>query len=276
MSALARDFERDGFVQVPGAFEPQALVALRAAALEIVDEFDIDAHRSVFRTDDRDTGRDDYFFDSATRASCFLEAGALDEDGELVKPKALAINKIGHGIHDVHKSFADFCREPAIADSLADIGWRDCVVQQTMYIFKQPGIGGEVRWHQDATYLIAEPPGVVGLWIALEDATRDNGCLWMQPGQHRSPLRERYAINAATGLPTLETLDATPWDSGNAVPVEVEAGTLVLFADTMPHYSATNTSDKSRHAATIHVRQQRSAWSPLNWLQRGDTPDITL
>jgi phytanoyl-CoA hydroxylase len=64
-----------------------------------------------------------------------------------------------------------------------------------MYIFKQPGIGGEVRWHQDATYFDTDPISVTTFWFALEDATLDNGCMWAEPGGHRGPMRERFLRN---------------------------------------------------------------------------------
>ena len=66
-----------------------------------------------------------------------------------------------------------------------DIGIVDPLAVQSMYIFKQPRIGGEVSCHQVATFLYTEPTSVVGFWFAIEDATLDNGCLWAQPGGHR-------------------------------------------------------------------------------------------
>jgi phytanoyl-CoA hydroxylase len=51
-------------------------------------------------------------------------------------------------------------------------------------MLQQPRIGGEVAIHQDSTFLYTDPPTVVGLWIALEDATKENGCLWTIPGEH--------------------------------------------------------------------------------------------
>ena len=54
---------------------------------------------------------------------------------------------------------------------------------QSMYIFKQPRIGGEVVCHQDATFLYTDPITVTGFWFALEDATLENGCLWAMPGR---------------------------------------------------------------------------------------------
>ena len=63
----------------------------------------------------------------------------------------------------------------------ADIGMTDALALQSMYIFKQPGIGGEVSCHQDGTFLYTDPLTVTGFWFAVEDATIDNGCLWALP-----------------------------------------------------------------------------------------------
>lgn len=139
--------------------------------------------------------------------------------------------------------------------------------QQTIYIFKQPGIGGEVRWHQDATFFDSDPITVTTFWFALEDATRDNGCLWAEPGGHRGPLRERFLRDGDTI--SMEKLDSTPWPGDSmAVPLEATAGTLVCFHGLLPHYSAPNRSTVSRHAFTLHATNGRAAYSPRNWIQR--------
>ncbi|MEM6818741.1 MAG: phytanoyl-CoA dioxygenase family protein [Pseudomonadota bacterium] len=272
MSDLLVRFERDGYAVIENAIAPEDCVRLREVASRIVDGFDIGRHRTVFRTDDRDAGRDDYFFESAERASCFLEAEALDASGALTKPKALAINKIGHGLHDADPVVAEFCRLPAITKALRELGWVDPVLQQTMYIFKQPTIGGEVRWHQDGSYLMASGRGVMGIWIALEPATRENGCLWMQPGAHRTPLRERYSVDTGTGDASLEIVDETPWQTVDPVAMEVPTGSIVVFSDHMPHYSAPNRSTQSRHAFTLHVKEAGDQWLAENWLQRRNAP----
>jgi phytanoyl-CoA hydroxylase len=137
-----------------------------------------------------------------------------------------------------------------------------------MYIFKQPGIGGEVRWHQDATFFDTTPISVTTFWFALEDATIENGCLWVEPGGHRGPLRERFLRNG--DAIRMEKLDHTPWpDDSVAVPLEATAGSLVCFHGLLPHYSAPNRSPVSRHAYTLHATDGRTEYSPQNWIQRG-------
>ena len=192
-----QQYHLNGYLVLENAIPQQDIEKLKTAALQIVDEFDISKHRSVFTTSDRDSGRDDYFFNSAQNVHCFLEEDALDEDGALLKPAHLAINKIGHAMHDLHPVFRTFCQQALFGQVLRDIGYSSPLLWQTMYIFKQPHIGGEVRWHQDGSYLMSEPASVSGIWVAIEDANRGNGCLWVQPGGHHSALREVYQVDWA-------------------------------------------------------------------------------
>ena len=270
-------YREQGFLVLENAVPSAELAALKSAALKIVDDFDISKHRSVFSTSDRDSGRDDYFYDSAENIHCFLEEGAIDADGALIKPARLAINKIGHAMHDLHPAFTSFCRLPIFAEVLRAIAYQDPLLWQTMYIFKQPHIGGEVRWHQDASYLISDPVSVTGIWVAIEDANRGNGCLWVQPGGHRTKLREIYQVDWAKREGKLSQLDKTPWPDGtDAVAVEVPAGSVVIFHDHMPHYSSANLSEHSRHAFTMHVSEKDADWSSVNWLQRPVLGDFKL
>ena len=269
MNQINQQYAEHGYAIIEDAVPQSALEAIRQAAAQIVDEFDIDRHHTTFTTLDQDRGRDHYFMDSAQAVHCFLEEDALDKDGRLVRPKELAINKIGHAMHDLVPAFTRFCRQAVFRETLLALGYQAPLLWQTMYIFKQPRIGGEVRWHQDASYLITEPSSVVGFWIALEDAHRNNGCLWVQPGGQRSPLREIYEVDHESGTGALRHLDATPWPSSNdAIAVEVAAGSLVIFNDHMPHYSSQNTSQHSRQAFTMHFAEAESTWSNRNWLQR--------
>ncbi|MGA9573964.1 MAG: phytanoyl-CoA dioxygenase family protein [Lysobacterales bacterium] len=272
-----RQYHEAGYLVLEDAIAPVEIEALKNAALRIVDGFDISRNRAVFTTSDRDRGRDDYFFDSAQNINCFLEEGAVGPAGELLKPARLAINKIGHAMHDLNPAFGAFCRQAVFGRVLRDIGYHNPLLWQTMYIFKQPHIGGEVRWHQDGSYLITEPKTVTGIWVAVEDANRDNGCLWVQPGGHLSSLRETYQVDWQTRKGEITPLDRTPWPSiEEAVALEVRAGSLVIFHDHMPHCSSQNRSERSRHAFTLHVAESSSAWSGKNWLQRTALGDFRL
>jgi phytanoyl-CoA hydroxylase len=272
-----QQYHENGYLVLEEVLSSEDIMRLKTAALKIVDDFDIHQHRSVFTTTDRDTGRDDYFFRSSENIHCFLEEAALDEHGTLLKPARLAINKIGHAMHDLNPDFENFCRLPIFPEILRGIGYKAPLLWQTMYIFKQPHIGGEVRWHQDGSYLITEPASVTGIWIAIEDAHRENGCLWVQPGGHRSPLREIFEVNWSAREGQLMDLDQSPWPHSNeALAVEVPAGSVVMFHDHMPHYSSRNLSPHSRHAFTMHVAEKDAVWSERNWLQRPVLGDFEL
>jgi phytanoyl-CoA hydroxylase len=261
-------FARDGFLIIPDFKNAGEIAALRERAAAIVDAFDPAQSSAVFTTrEEAKTKSEAYFLTSGQTIRCFFEEEAFDASGALRQPKELSINKIGHAMHDLDPVFERFSRDPRLHDLAREIGVAQPRVYQSMYIFKQPRIGGEVRWHQDATYFETEPVTVTTLWFALERADRTNGCLWVQRGGHRTPLRERFVVDAAGSR--LERVDETPWPSDEgAEPVEVEAGTLVVFHGLLPHYSAPNRSETSRHAYTLHFVDAGARYAATNWLQR--------
>ena len=271
-------WQREGYLVLPGFKRAGEVQALRERAHAIVAAFEPAGDASVFSTRDQSRlAADRAFLDSARGVHCFFEEEAFDASGRLRQPKALSINKIGHALHDLDPVFDAFSRGPRLAALAHDLGLAEPLLVQSMLIFKQPGIGGEVRWHQDATFLHDDPVSVTGLWFALEDATRDNGCLWVQPGGHRGALREVFERGGTPEAPrmALRTLDDTPWpEASQAVPVEVAAGTLVCLHGLLPHWSAPNRSSQSRQAYSLHAVDARSRWSSTNWLRLEGGPPL--
>ena len=262
---LAR-FRADGFLVLEGFVDPLCCDALRARASELVAGFDASAHRSIFTTDDQARRTDDYFLDSGDQIRFFFEEGAFGPTGELRQATERSINKIGHALHDLDPVFDAFSRTEALEALVGAVGIEAPLLMQSMYIFKQPLIGGEVRCHQDATFLHTMPERMVGLWFALEDACTDNGCLWALPGGHRDGLKQRFIRDGRTTY--FQTLDARPWDERALVPLEVRKGGVIVLDGLSPHMSHANRSPASRHAYTLHVVCASSTYPASNWLQR--------
>ena len=266
-------WHRDGYVVLPGFKSRSELAEACDRARAIVDAFEPGAATSRFSTKDRSLLADAALLASAEQVHCFFEEEALDDEGRLRVPKAQSINKIGHALHDRDDVFRRFSHGPALAQLGAELGLARPQVWQSQLIFKQPHIGGEVGWHQDASFFVTTPHTVTTFWFALEDATPDNGCLWVQPGGHRGPLgvlREQYVCDHEEGRLRMVALDATPWPTtAEAVALPVPAGTLVAFHGLLPHYSAPNRSPHSRLAYTLHVTCGTAVYAPQNWLQRG-------
>ncbi|MGH1481089.1 MAG: phytanoyl-CoA dioxygenase family protein [Geminicoccales bacterium] len=261
-------FERDGFLVLPGFVRADACHALRERMAHLVNDFEPSDIATIFSTTEATHAQDDFFLTSGDKIRFFFEENAFDEQGSLRQSKEESINKVGHALHDLDPVFDDFSRQPALQDLVSDLSVAKPLLLQSMYIFKQPRIGGEVVCHQDATFLHTEPLSVIGLWFALEDATRENGCLWAAPGGHEGPLRSRF-VRQGSSTKMLD-LDTTPLPTEGLVPLEVECGSLIVLHGLLPHWSAPNHSNKSRHAYTLHIIDGDAHYNDDNWLIRAD------
>ena len=266
-------YQRDGFLVVDDFVPPRSRARLRERAVEIVDAWEPSEQRSVFTTNEQERVSDGEFLASGSSIWCFFEEDAFGPDGELTQPKELSINKIGHAQHDLDDEFERFSYDPRLAEITTDIGLVDALALQSMYIFKQPHIGGEVGCHQDSTFLYTDPMSVTGFWFAIEDATLENGCLWAAPGGHLGPLRQLFKRSPSGDGTVMEQLDDTPLPEpppvgSELVPLEVAAGTLVILNGQLPHWSDVNRSGTSRHAYTLHCISGTADYPDWNWLQR--------
>ncbi len=247
-----------GYAIVPGALASAEVQRLAARARAIIDAFDPEAAGAPFSTDEDRREIDRYFLESGDVVRCFLEdtpAGA----------ERRAVNKIGHALHAHDPVFAPVSTAARWRAHLSGAGLDAPRPVQSMFIGKDPGVGGEVAPHQDATFLHTAPSTVTGLWFALADADRENGCLWALPGGHREGLKRRF-VREGDRTRFVELSEA-PWPDKGWVPLEVAAGTLVVLHGLLPHKSFANESARGRPAYAVHFVDDRAAWSPDNWIR---------
>lgn len=272
--AQIASYRSDGYLVLPDFASQSSCLTIRQRAEAIVEGFDLSSHTAIFSTTEQSHAQDEYFLNSAFAVRCFLESDAVDAAGQLLVDKSAAVNKIGHALHDLEPVFEQFSYQPKLAELLAQLDYGAPAYIQSMYIFKSPGTGGEVVPHCDHSFLWTEPPSVCALWFAVDDATRENGCLWALPQGHRySPkLRFRLKDAAAKSKGTVnQVLDDTPYDKSEFVPLEVGRGTLVVLHGKLPHFSDHNYSTKPRHAYTLHAIDLKCDYLADNWLQRNST-----
>ncbi len=122
------------------------------------------------------------------------------------------------------------------------------VLYQSMALIKPPHVGVEKPWHQDNAYFsVADLDRVAGLWIALDEATPENGCMHILPGGHRAgPLRHHHTTDCEI-LP--DRIDRTA-----AVPVPLKPGGFMIFHGNLPHQTPPNAGPNRRRALQFHYR----------------------
>jgi len=267
-------YRRDGFLVLPDFVDSGRCLELRERAMRLAREHVPSPEKAtIFTADGKPLhASDQYFLTSGEAIRCFFEKDAFESGGQLRADAHLCLNKLGHAMHDLDEVFDAFSRTPQLAALASDIEMRDPLLLQSMYIFKQARIGGEVTCHTDHTYLWTEPQSVVGFWFAIDDATTENGCMWALPGGHRIPVKSRSRLNASRSAAVLDLLDSKPYPTEGLVPLEARRGTLVLLDGALPHRSGPNLSDKPRHAYTIHAIDGSTDYPPDNWLQRPQLP----
>ena len=327
-------FDEFGFVKIAGFSDALEIEAMKSQMRSLVGtqwfcDDDSNKSKSVagFTTDEKaqiDTqGSNDYFLDSARRVHFFAETDCLETDpstGEISlkeefkgNKKINALNKAGHGLHMIPGSFRDYTLSTKVKVLVKRLGWQDPVVPQSMYIFKQAKVGGEVTSHQDSTFLYTTPRQTcLGLWLALDDATLENGCLWVRPGSQKESVRRIFVrnpeyFNGDKSKPQMifknecDSQDTTsfaevPWEgklpdkswpppcsglfTAGFIPIECKAGDLLAFQGQLDHLSLANFSDHARHTFQLHLVEGTRvgvAWSPTNWLQYpSNTPFLSL
>lgn len=154
------------------------------------------------------------------------------------------VDTVSIAVHLVKRShrLREFCAGSLFADLCHDLIGPEARLYWDQAVYKQPHAVEPVLWHQDNGYTYVEPQEYLTCWVAITDATLENGCVWVVPRLHRrGTLAHR---NTPIGFQCLEN----PKD---AVPVPVRAGSIVVFTSLTPHSTGLNHTDDVRKAYIV-------------------------
>jgi hypothetical protein len=232
---LASCFSRDGFAVLTGALDGTEIGALRAEAVRICR-----GQRGP--------------------AEGLLPADPGEPDDAVIRRYACI-----HFPHKLSALIRETLAHPALVAALTQLIGPDVKAMQSMLFTKGEGRPGQA-WHQDEYFIPTRDRSLTAAWIALDDATVRNGCLWVLPGSHRPgviyPDREHDDPRFDCAI---EAYDF-PYRDEDAVPVEVPAGAVVLFNGYLLHRSLPNTARHGlRRAMVNHYMSAQSLlpWTPM-------------
>jgi phytanoyl-CoA hydroxylase len=184
-------------------------------------------------------------------------------------------------IHQPHRFspvIRSFIAHPGIAAVLSEVtaahlapGWWDGGVKcmQSMLFVKPPKLPGQA-WHQDEHYIPTRDRSLIGAWIAMDDATVENGCLFVLPGSHRRGYL--YPVQAHNQPTEFDTgTEAYGFDDSQELAVEVDAGSVVFFNGYLLHRSRCNRTQGYRRALVNHYMSMNSLlpWGVENEVREG-------
>jgi phytanoyl-CoA hydroxylase len=202
------------------------------------------------------------------------EVNSADSDADILK-KYVAI----HFPHKISPVIKNYLFHNSVVDTLTKIVSPNVKCMQSMLFVKAPGKAGQA-WHQDEYYIPTRDKSLIGVWIAIDDATIENGCLWIIPGSHKPSYMMNRVENTSSEYADTDTIDVSNYPQDHLVPVEVKSGAIVFFNGYVLHSSKRNkTTDCFRTALVNHYM---SAESMLPWDQDGkhdstsDLRDIVL
>lgn len=232
-------YRRDGFIVLPKLFDRKEVAALCAEVTAI-------------GRGERGTVR------GLSRDSASLSA-------EEVRTRYLCI----HHPHKISERMRGALFQPEVLAALEAVIGPNVKCMQSMLFIKGPGKPGQA-WHQDEFFIPTRDRSLCGVWIALDDATIANGCLWVLPGSQRPGILYPTHQISDPGFDGSPAAYGFPWEEADARPVEIEAGGVVLFNGYLLHQSLQNkTTDCFRRALVFHCM---SAESLLPWDDEGRMP----
>jgi len=230
-------YQQNGYLVVEEAFDPDAVDTLLAETLRLC----------------RNAG-------GALHG--IPEAGPEEPDADILK-RVLCI----HFPHKVSEPIREVLGHPAIASVLTRVIGPNVKCMQSMLFVKAAGKPGQA-WHQDEDYIPTRDRSLTGAWIALDDATVENGCLWVIPGSHRPGILWDQTWHGDRRFDCSLESHGFPYPEETAVPVEVRRGSVVFFNGYLLHRSLPNRAQAGFRRALVN--HYMSAESFLPWRKPAD------
>lgn len=173
--------------------------------------------------------------------------------------------------HLQHPVFRMLINDSRLLDIVEDLIGPDIRLIHYQGLYKPPGSGGEVGWHQDNHYFDVEDNKTVSVWMALDDATVENGCMWYLPGQQSKPLAHQKLWDTSEKKGFYFAIRDLCEDG--AVPAVVKRGGLAIHHCLMPHRSLKNETAHPRRGIAMHFMDAKVPDPPmLKILPDGATP----
>jgi len=190
---------------------------------------------------------------------------AENESDEDILKKYVAIH-FPHKISPVIKSYLS---HQAVVDILKEIISNNVKAMQSMLFVKGPGKAGQA-WHQDEYYIPTRDKSLTGVWTAIDNASVENGCLWVIPGSQKCGYMMPRIANNSDEYADVDSIDVSGYPTGEVIPLEAKKGDVVFFNGYLLHSSLRNKTKD--HFRTALVNHYMSAESMLPWDQDGKFP----
>jgi phytanoyl-CoA hydroxylase len=191
------------------------------------------------------------------------DVGALpDFDGTETDEEMLQQVLCIHMIHKISPVMHRYLAQRTMVEALTSVIGPNVKCMQSMLFIKSAGKPGQA-WHQDEVYIPTRDRSLTGGWIALDDATVENGCLWVIPGSHKPGILWPQRSHDDRRFDCAGETYSFPYTDEDSIPVEVKAGSIVLFNGYLLHRSFPNRADSGFRR--VLVNHYMSAESLLPW-----------
>lgn len=148
-------------------------------------------------------------------------------------------------------SFLNYTRDPNILDMVAQVIGPDIILWNSSFFAKPAVNGKKTPWHQDGEYWPLRPLATCTVWLAIDEATEENGCLKFMPGSHKRKELRPHRTNKDPNFTLHQGLLKSEYDDDKAVPLELEAGQILLHDVNLLHGLEANDSGKPRRGMTM-------------------------